>query len=485
MSEKNARRLIIAGAGLLLLSLLLMTAPAIADSLGGFVMPMDDDVIRYTAPDTRDPVALAQQRIDKGEAKLVFDKKHGYLESVLRLLKVPISSQVLVFSKTSFQLTKISPGAPRALYFNDDVYVGWVQDGDFVEVGSVDPEKGGIFYVLPQKASASPKFLRRDDCLQCHASPHTLGVPGFFMRSVYPAADGTPLLQAGSFVTDDRSPMKERWGGWFVSGAYAKQAHMGNALARDASRPEQLESIAAGVSSGAGVTDLKKLVDTGPYLAPHSDIVALMVLEHQARLHDLITRVSYETRIAENERQVLQKQYGETGESESYKRRITRPVEALLAAMLFTEESPLADRVTGASGFQAEFEQRGPQDGQGRSLRQFDLQHRLFRYPLSFLIYSPAFDGLPPFVKERFYSRLWEVLTGKDQSPAFAALAAADRHAILEILAATKPGLPDYWKAARPAATLPAIEGAAGRPFERTFPALAGTIKGVTPTTNQ
>jgi hypothetical protein len=420
-------------------------APIAGDSLGSFLMPFDDDVIRYRSPEARDPVARLQPRIDQGEVKLSFNPRHGYLDAVLRALNVPVSSQVLVFSKTSFQAAHISPQAPRALYFNDDVYVGWVQGGDVVEVASVDPEKGGIFYTLAQQNASRPKFARRDDCLQCHAAPPTLGVPGFFLRSVYPGPDGTPLLQAGSFDTTDHSPMNERWGGWYVSGVHGKQLHMGNVVAKDPANPEQLDRVA-----GADVTDLRKLLDVTPYLTPHSDIVALMVLEHQVRLHDLITRVNYETRIVESEQQVLARQYGETFGvwSESARRRVNRPVEVLLQDMLFTGEALLTDPVKGTSNFQAEFEQRGPKDHLGRSLRQFDLRRRLFRYPCSFLIYSEAFDSLPKVAKDRLYRRLWEVLTGRDGSPAFAALSSADRQAIFEILLETKPGLPDYWKQA-------------------------------------
>jgi len=414
-----------------------------ADSLGSFAMSLDNEVIGYLSPEVHDAISLAQQRVDQGNEKLEFNARHGYLDSVLRILHVPISSQVLVFSKTSFQAARISPATPRALYFNDDVYVGWVQNGDFVEVASADPEKGGVFYVLPQKKVEHPRFVRHDDCLHCHASPFTLGVPGFFVRSVFPGPDGSPMLQAGSFDTTYQSPLRERWGGWYVTGTHGKQVHMGNVVAKDASDPELLDRVA-----GSNVSDLQKLINARPYLTPYSDIVALLVLNHQVRLHDLITRVNYETRIVEHEREVLQKQYSESSTEwpVSARARVERPVELLLKEILFAEEAPLTDAVRGTSGFQAEFEQRGPRDHLGRSLRQFDLHKRLFRYPCSFLIYSESFDGLPELAKDRLYRRLWEVLSGHDQSPAFAALSAADRRAILEILIDTKPGLPAYWK---------------------------------------
>ncbi|MBL8853174.1 MAG: hypothetical protein JNK57_04280, partial [Planctomycetaceae bacterium] len=86
--------------------------------------------IDYLNAEVHDPVARLQQRLVSGEMKLEYDPKHGFLPAVLEALDVPISSQTLVFSKTSLQLQKISPRLPRALYFNDEVYVGFCQRGD-------------------------------------------------------------------------------------------------------------------------------------------------------------------------------------------------------------------------------------------------------------------------------------------------------------------------------------------------------------------
>jgi hypothetical protein len=79
-------------------------------------------------------------------------------------------------------------------------------------------------------------------------------------------------------------------------------------------------------------------------------------------------------------------------------------------------------------------------------LREFDLQTRLFKYPCSFLIYSEAFDELPTVMKEHLLERLWAILNGTDKSEDFAHLREEDRTAVREILLATKPNLPAYWK---------------------------------------
>ena len=114
--------------------------------------------------------------------------------------------------------------------------------------------------------------------------------------------------------------------------------------------------------------------------------------------------------------------------------------------LLFCEEAKLTDEVAGTSDFAKEFAARGPFDAKKRSLREFDLKTRLFKYPLSYVIYTRQFDGLPAEAKERVYLRLWEVLTGKDDSREFAHLGEADRAAVLDIVRDTKPGLPAYWK---------------------------------------
>jgi hypothetical protein len=400
---------------------------------GSYVLPLDDSAIQYASRPLADPVTLLEKRIERGEARLDYDPNYGYLISVLRNLNAPVSSQVLVFSKTSFQAPRISTRTPRALYFNDQVAVGWVRGGDVVEMAVVDPRQGVVFYTLDQEQSPSPRIVRRDDCLQCHASGNTLGVPGFLVRSVYPEATGMPLFHRGGFITDHRSPLGQRWGGYYVTGSSGAQTHLGNLTFDDADPPHP--------------DGILHSFDGGAYLSPHSDIVALMTLEHQSRMENLITRVGSEARMALESQAAMNQALKIPIEemSESTTRRIDNAVEELVSYMLFTDEAPLTGRVVGTSSFASDFEKQGPLDRRGRSLRQFDLTRRMFRNPCSYLIYSEAFDNLPDKAKDRVYLRLWEVLSGQDRSPAFARLAAADRQAILEILLDTKKGLPSYW----------------------------------------
>lgn len=418
-------------------------AIAAAAIAGSSIVSLDHDAIEYSKRPVDDPVARLQKRLNSGEARLTFEGDRGYLESVLNALHIPVESQVLVFSKTSFQAPRIAPRLPRAIYFNDSVSVGWVRGGDVLELAAVDPKQGVIFYTLDQDPSGKPRFERRDTCLQCHQSGATEGVPGLVVRSVFPEPSGMPQFHAGTFVTDHRSPLKERWGGWYVSGTHGSQTHMGNAVVRDREKPGVLET-----EGTQNLTTLQGRFDTGAYPTPHSDIVALMVLEHQTRMTNLITRLGFETRMALHDNAAINKALGRpAGEfSESTIRRIHSPAEELVEYMLFANEARWTEPVRGVSGFAEKFPAAGVRASDGRSLRDLDLRTRLFRYPCSFLIYSEAFDNLPPTARDRVYRRLWEVLTGRDASAKFANLSKADRTAIREILLATKENLPDYWR---------------------------------------
>jgi hypothetical protein len=402
--------------------------------------------INYLSAPPRDPVATLAKRIESGDLKLAYDPSTGYLPALLKALKIPVSSQVLVFSKTSFQRDLIDPRRPRALYFNDDVYVGYVQGGEVLEIASTDPVNGPQFYTVRQSQRVGgPSFARQTDaCLQCHASSGTHDLPGLVVRSVYPDADGQPILSAGTFRTNPASPLKQRWGGWYVTGTSGAQTHMGNVFA-----PNQESAERTDFTTGANLTNLDAKLDTSPYLTPHSDIVALMVMEHQAFVHNLITRANMLTRLALNDAAEMNKALGRpvNYRSDSTTSRIKNAVEPLLKGLLFCEETPLTDEIRGTSTFAKDFASRGPRDEAGRSLRDLDLKTRLFKHPCSHLIYSNAVDALPREAREQLFHRLFEVLSGQDQSRDFAHLTAGDRRTILEILIATKKDLPAYFTA--------------------------------------
>lgn len=378
------------------------------------------------AAENPDPIARMEQRLRSGQVQLEFQQAggRGYLDSVLEAFGIPVSSQTLVFSKTSAQFRLISPSNPRALYFNDDVYIGWVPGGPFLEVSAATAEGQAVFYTLPQDPEAPPSFRldAQGSCLQCHDSARTDNVPGHMLRSVYPDPQGMPYFGQGTLDVRPSTPLAERWGGWYVTGTTGG-IHRGNAVIAAENRASQLDQ-----GPGVDVTDLSGRFDVGRYLSPHSDVVAHLALTHQVRMHNAIAFAAREARTALAYRDSTRARFGELSEASlaSVQRRIERPAEKVVAELLFLDEAPLGGPLTGTSGFAADFAAAGRRDGQGRSLRDLDLRTRLLKYPCSWLIYSDAFDGMPPETKDYVYRRLDELLVGENGE------------AIREILVATK-----------------------------------------------
>ena len=354
---------------------------------------------------SKDPIAVVQQD-GRTLAGLTSEGRSGHLRSVLQALNIPVSSQIMVFSQGSVQSRLIAAGNPRALYFNDSVVVGWVRGG-FIEIAAQDPEQGTVFYTLNTSWTGSPSVSRSDDCLSCHDTNRTGGVPGM----IEPMGHTRPL--------------ERRWGGWYVTGNLGSIEHFGNVdVAVPTAAPPKTVSLAS----------LERTFDTRGYLTPYSDIAALMVFEHQMQMMNLLTRVGWETRIAQREGRF------QAGSA------IRERVEQVVDYMLFVDEAPIATKMQGTSGFAEAFSARGPSDGKGRSLRQLDLQTRLFRYPCSYMIYSPQFDGLPAEAKAAIYQRLSEILAGKDADARYRRLSAADRRALIEILRDTKEDSRKYFR---------------------------------------
>jgi hypothetical protein len=401
--------------------------------------------IRYSESEPLNRVSKLIDRVRTDPSKLSYEPHFGYLRSLLAELNVSEQSQVLVFSKTSLQRHRISPRTPRALYFSDDVYVGYCQQGDVLEISAVDPQLGTVYYTLDQHDETSPRITRQgDNCLICHGSSQTKEVPGHLVRSVFSDAGGQPILASGTYRIDHTSPLSQRWGGWYVTGTHGTQKHLGNLIVKSRELPD--ENIDN--STGQNVTDLSPFFPPNSYLTPHSDLVALMVLEHQAAGHNLLVRANFQTRQALHYQQALNRELGEPAGHvwDSTRSRIKSVCEPLVEYLLFSGEASLTAPLVGTSQFAEEFARRGPRDSRGRSLRDFDLARRMFRYPCSYLVYSDSFAALPSEAKEYVWRRMDEILHGKDDSPKFAHLSAADRQAILEIVAETLPDAPAGWR---------------------------------------
>ena len=371
------------------------------------------------------PIERLNARLASHETVLIHDgSPRGYLMSVLDELAIDPASQMLVFSKTSLQMERISPQNPRGLFFNDEVSVGYVPGGNLIEFATYDAEQGVVFYTLdaaPAATSAEVKPLKLEartrDCGSCHSSR---AGSVMVVQSVFPQADGTAFISLGTIMPkaiDHRTPLEERWGGWYVTGTHGRMEHMGNATPRNPFRPLDLKQPGT-----FNRTSLVGKVDTSPYPLPSSDIVALMTFEHQMYVTNLIARLKFI---------VSHKQERADGTA-------AEAVEQLVEGLFFSHETPLTNRVRGVSDFAANFTARGPRDNQCRSLRDFDLQQRMFRYRFSYMIYSPIFDSLPEVARKPVLARVRQVLAGQGGA-AFEHLSPDDRRNIREILAATKP----------------------------------------------
>jgi hypothetical protein len=388
--------------------------------------------IQYWAGTLTDPASVLNSKLQSGEARLQFDGPAGYLRSLLDAFHVPIESQIAVFSRNSLQASRIEPRNPRTIFFNDSVAVGWVYGG-FIEVASHDPRKGVVFYSLMQAETPRPVLQRRSDCQRCHLADSSLGVPGMMVRSMFTAPDGRPQLIFGGSLVDHRTPFDERWGGYYVTGATGAVRHRGNAMVTNDGDPRTMVTPAT-----LKLLSLESKFDTANYLSPYSDVAALMVFDHQMYMQNLITRVGWEIRAAQYEAE--QKQPVDIAPL------LRQAAEEFVDYLLFVDEAPLPHPMANSSAFAANFAAEGIRDRKGRSLRDLDLQHRLLRYPCSYMIYSEAFDGLPDEAKAAIYQRMWQVLSGAVEEKKYERLSRADRRAIVEILRDTRKGLPDYFR---------------------------------------
>jgi len=378
--------------------------------------PFQAGVAKAAEASPVDPVTALVDELEAGGRPLSFAASPlGYIPDLLQRLKVDADSQVLVFSRSSFQAGFVGPGSPRAIYFNDTISIAYIPGAPLVEMWAVGRDGRVRFYIMENAQAA--KVPREDqDCNFCHAAHH-LAAPSAIILSVYTAPNGD--VTGGGPQTDGRTPISRRWGGWYVTGAHGGMRHRGNL------QPDG--APAAAVDAAQNLKSLTGKFKLTQYSRPTSDIVALMTLDHQSGFLNYAQGIQALATVKYDERAM------------------DKAVEDLADYMLGVDHAVLTAPVKGVSGFAERFEGQGPRDKSGRGLRDFDLETRLFRYPLSYMIYTTAFDGLPPAPKAKLYRRLWEVLTGRDRSAKYRSLSEAERTAALGILADTKPDLPSFW----------------------------------------
>jgi hypothetical protein len=387
--------------------------------------PWDLPPLRYSDTAAKDPIA----RIAEGsgiEGRTPLEK----LRFVLKSLDVPEASQILVFSKTSKQNGLIHPGNPRAIYFNENHYVGYVPGGD-IEVIAHDDLLGPVFYVIRAAAGEEAKVLRdTSDCLSCHGTARTESVPGVLVRSVFPDDDGHPLLGLGTFQIHHSSPIQERWGGYYVTGR-SSLPHLGNRTYHEGqgrTLPDQSPELAT----------LEGKIDVSRYLRNTSDIVALMVLEHQCQVHNHLVAAAMNYRRAHWLHRSL---HPEDDPDQGVAGKVADDAaKKIVDLLLFDGEAELgANGIEGDAAFQEEFAARFPKSREGRSLADFHLNDRLFKHRCSFMIYSRAFTKAPARVKLAIIRRLRAALGAAPTPDKTLILRASERKKILSTLAETVP----------------------------------------------
>ena len=406
----------------------------------------DNAPVNYSTSTPHDAATALEKAQEQGKVRI--DRKDDWtvLRGLLKQFHIPETSQVMVFSKTSKQNDRISPATPRVVYFGDNAYVGYCLGG-LMEVSVVDPKLGPIFYLAdPHVEDKEPiRFTRDQSCLSCHGGPFSPDVPGVIVRSVCPSADGHPLTSQGSKVVDTTTPFEERWGGWYVTGKHGALIHKGNTTAE-----EKGEKVTFDTTGGQNLTDLGKLFDTSPYPRKTSDIVALMVMEHQTSTQNILTKANHTAMRAMHMQKSLQKELGEPVLDEpvnTARRMIDHSAQDVVDALLFKDEAALpSGGIEGGGGFQDEFEKTAPHTAEGRSLKDLQLLTRLFKYRCSYMVYSITFANLVPQLKTTVLNNLWAVLQGEDPQKRYTYLSPSERRNIAKILAETLPGAPASWK---------------------------------------
>jgi hypothetical protein len=397
-------------------------------------------LIGYEKEPRANPVSRMQDDLLSGKRTLEFSEDRGYFDLLVDALDIDADSQVLVFSATSLQRKLISPATPRGLYFNDNTYLGFVQNSSIVEVATTDDSLGIVFYTFDNTEGTTTYFERNDKpCLPCHDSQGATGggVPMLLALSAVYNDRNVPLkTYSGTGSVGDQTPIEDRWGGWYVTGRHGLQAHLGNLMLEDPDDLERLDDYRVWnleTLEGAGY------FDTSPYLRDTSDIVALMVLEHQVTVQNQITYIKFKAPavlMRRGEEDALSAQSWDELPAPAQKS-LTRMLDKLVRQLVFMDAADSASRLAGSQAFVTGFTARGPRDAAGRSLRELQLDKRLFRYPVSYLVYTSDFATMPPYAKDYVYRQLAAYLAGDLGLEGTSQYSAADRHAALEILTET------------------------------------------------
>ncbi len=390
----------------------------------------EDPPHRYWETPPRDVATRLHERMARGDVRLPAGDPLVFLKAYLRELKVPESSQLLVFSKTALQRQLVHASNPRAIYFNEDVSVAYVPGGK-IEVAAVDPVLGGIFYIFdpPGAEAGLPEFERPARCLGCHAGSATSFLPGLMTHSVLAQDDGQVLGEAPSHFSGHEAPVSDRWGGWVVTGETGGLTHLGNRIAR--LRPDQRLTVPFG--------DPAARMTAEHFLSgARSEVAALLVFDHTVGAVNRLMEANYRLRTA-----LATTAPGDpdaaplTGSALEVAR---EQADRLTRYLLFAEEAALpASGLSVDNAFAAAYRAGTGTDADGRSLKDLSLEGRIFQFRCSPMVDSEAFRGLPRAFRTLVWQHLNEALQDDPVSAAGTHLPPEERAAIRSILRATQP----------------------------------------------
>lgn len=373
----------------------------------------------------RDAFASVMAAIESGQVKLDTTSEKTQLTSLLKALEIPVTSQLLVYSATSFQGGLIRPANPRALYFNEEVYVGFVPGGRF-EVAAIDPDLGPVFRIFRPSPDGKPEVTRTERCMNCHAGRTSKQVPGLVVESVICTNTGASLDGFRREQVGHTIPLADRFGGWHVTGAHEHGLHLGNLMGEAApSAPNGYKKFADPPGS---------LFDFNRYPVRTSDLFTHLIHEHQLGFHNLVTLGVYRTRDA------LEAGRGHVSNDDAAA--LNDLARQLVRYVLFANEAKLPEGgLKPDPAFMKDFLARRVAVQNGASLRDLDLHGRLFRYRCSYMVQTPSFMAMPKEFKDRVLAGLSTALREQGAPPEFNYLPPEEKRAIRSILRETKVGV--------------------------------------------
>lgn len=357
----------------------------------------------YWERKSEDRLQRFMNEVQAGRALVDASSDRAFFQSVLKGLNVPESSQMVVFSATSFQSGIVNPRSPRAIYFNEDTSVGFIPGGR-LEVASFDPHGGMMFYIFDRpRAEGVPAFGRSKSCMNCHTDTMSSGRPGHVINSVAVWWDGSTQETYRYDEVGHHVPMDVRFGGWHLTGTYLMAKSHANLVGNLTPSGFKGEKNAPGDHA-----------DLTRYPRATSDILVQLVHEHQCGFTNRVIAAIYDHREKPGDAAAAQK-----------------AAESLAEYVLFKKEAPLPKGLAGDPDFVRDFQAAAP----GSPLRQFDLRTRIFKTRCSYMIQTPIWQALPGDVRNRAEALLRAAVAEKP-SPLGAHLSPEERAEIRPLLAA-------------------------------------------------